>query len=284
MKHLIKTLLLLAAFSATSQTTKVLIVGDSWAEQQWEDGIHDVVFADSGYPQFVSLGDNVAISGSTASDWVVPTELQKITDALNANSDIDTVQLTLGGNDFLDQWNVNLTPMAVTAIQNQIIIDLQIVVDHILAQDIGIEIILSFYDYPNFVDTTGGFTGFFCADLHDDLGNPSSLEINQAAVDFEAAFASVASLNPKIFFVSHFGRMQNYFGFSDTIPEILPGQIPLPDGDLNLPSPVEAMRLNAGIVVDCFHPGAEGYDILIQSLFDDYYLYRFDTIYKSLFE
>ncbi len=285
MKRLLNSLLLLMTFSATSQTTKVLIVGDSWAEQQWNDGIHDVVFADSGYPQYVSLGDVVAISGSTASDWVVPSELQKITDALNANPDIDTVQLTLGGNDFLDQWNVNLTPMAVTAIKNQIIIDLQIVVDHILAQDIAIEIILSFYDYPNFVDSLSGFFGGTCSGLHDDLGNPSPLELNQAAVDFEAAFASVASLNPKVFYVSHFGRMQNYFGFSGANPVIPPGQIPLPDGDINLQTPVEAMRLNTFLeVVDCFHLGPEGYDVLIQSVFDGYYLYRFDTIFKSLFE
>ncbi len=94
----------------------------------------------------------------------------------------------------------------------------------------------------------------------------------------------MASLNPKVFYVSHFGRMQNYFGFSDANPVIPPGQITLPDGDSNLPSPVEAMRLNGGIIVDCFHLGAEGYDVLIQSVFDDYYLYRFDTIYKSLFE
>ena len=281
MKYLINTLLLLAAFSATSQTTKVLIVGDSWAEQQWNDGIHDVVFADSGYPQFISLGDGVAISGSTASDWVVPSELQKITDALNANPDIDTVQLTLGGNDFLDQWNIALSPMAVTAIQNQIIIDLQIVVDHILSQDIGIEIILSFYDYPNFVDTTGGFTGIICANLHNDLGNPTAFELNEIAVSFEQAFSSVGTQNPKVFQVSHFGLMQNYFGFPDD--NILPGDI-LPPGDLNLPSPVESMRINAGVVVDCFHLGAEGYDVLVQNIYDQYFQYRFDTVFKSLFE
>ena len=267
-----------------SQTAKVLIVGDSWAEQQWEDGIHDVVFADSGYPEFTSFGDVVAISGSTASDWVVPSELQKITDALNANPTIDTVQLTLGGNDFLDQWNVNLTPMAVTAIQNQIMVDLQIVVDHILTHDIGIEIILSFYDYPNFVDTTGGFFGGICDGLHEDMGNPTPLELNQIAVSFESAFAAAAVSNPKVFNVSHFGLMQNYFGFADASPVILPGDIPLP-GDLSLPSPVESMRLNTFLeVVDCFHLGAEGYDVLVQNTFDQYFQYRFDTIFKSLFE
>ena len=128
-----------------AQTRKVLLVGDSWAEQQWNDGVHNAVFDLSGYPDYEAFGDVVAISGSTAAEWVAPTELQKITDALMANPVIDTVQLTLGGNDFLDNWNTGLTPMAVTALQNQIIADLQTVIDHILAIDINLEIILSFF-------------------------------------------------------------------------------------------------------------------------------------------
>lgn len=283
MKKISIVILLMVSCVLMAQTTKVLVVGDSWASQQWDDGIHDQVFADSGYPQFVSLGDVVAISGSTASDWVAPSELQKITDALNANPSIDTVQLTLGGNDFLNQWNIGLTPMAVTAIQNQIIIDLQIVVDHILAQAMGIEIVLSFYDYPNFVDTTGGFSGIICANLHTDLGNPTPLELNTIATSFEQAFASSATSNPKVFQVSHSGLMQNYFGFADANPVIPPGQIQ-PPGDLTLPSPVQSMRLNGGVVVDCFHLGAEGYDVLVQNTYDQYFQYRFDTIFKSLFE
>mgnify|MGYP000035252250 CR=1 FL=1 len=272
--------LLFGAMGSQAQTTKVLIVGDSWAAQQWEDGTHDAVFFVNGYPQFLSFGDEVSISGSTAAEWVAPAELQKITDALNANPDIDTVQLTLGGNDFLDQWNTGLTPMAVTAIQNQIIADLQVVVDHILAHDIGIEVILSFYDYPNFVDTTSGFTGIICANLHNDLGTPTPTELNSMEVIFEQAFASVAASHPKVFHVSHTGLMQNLYGFPD---DGIPAGTIQPPGDVSLPSPVESMRITFG-VTDCFHLRPEGYDVLVQNLFDQYFQYRFDTIYKSLFE
>ncbi len=281
MRSTLSLLLLLWLVTASSQTTKVLIVGDSWAQQQWDDGVHDAVFAVNGYPQFVSFGDAVAISGSTAADWVAPSELQKITDALNANPDIDTVQLTLGGNDFLDQWNTGLTAMEVTAIENQIIADLQIVVDHILAHDINIEIILSFYDYPNFVDSLTGIGSFFCRNLHESLGNPTPAELNAVAVSFEQAFATVASQHPKVFHVSHFGLMQFRYGFPDEMIE--PGDI-LPPGDPTRPSPVASMRLNFGLVVDCFHLRAEGYDELVLNLYNEYYQYRFDTVFKSLFE
>ena len=281
MKYCLMLFSVLFASVSWSQTTKVLIVGDSWAQQQWVDGVHDAVFAVNGYSQFVSLGDEVAISGSTAAEWVAPTELQKITDALINNPDIDTVQLTLGGNDFLDQWDTSMTAMEVTNIQNQIMTDLQIVIDHILAQRIDIEVVLSFYDYPNFVDTIGGFTGGFCYDLHQSLGAPTPTELNNMAVSFVTSFASIAATNPKVFYVSHFGLMQNLYGFPDG--GIQPGDI-LPPGDVSLPSPVESMRINFEVVVDCFHLRAEGYDVLVQNLFEQYYLYRFDTIHKSLFE
>ena len=281
MKHLSTTLLLLWALACGAQTTRVLIVGDSWASQQWDDGVHDAVFAVNGYPQFISFGDDVAISGSTAAEWVVPSELQKITDALNANPDIDTVQLTLGGNDFLDQWNTAMTPTQVQDIQDQIIADLQLIVDHILAHDIGIEVVLSFYDYPNFVDTLTGPFHEFCEDLHNSLGAPTALEINTMGASFEQAFASVATNNPRVAHVSHFGLMQNLYGFPGQ--NIDPGTIQ-PPGDISLPSPVEAMRLNLGFIVDCFHLTPEGYDVLVQNTYEQYFQYRFDTILKSSFE
>ncbi|MFK8011235.1 MAG: GDSL-type esterase/lipase family protein [Marinicellaceae bacterium] len=263
-----------------AQTPKVLIVGDSWAAQQWSDNVHNAVFDVNGYPQFEAFGANVAISGSTAAEWVVPSELQKITDALNANPTIDTVQLTLGGNDFLDQWDTGMMPMQVTAIQNQITADLEIIVDHILAHDPKIEVIMSFYDYPNFVDSLGSFVPV-CDNLFEELGEPTPFEINTQAVNFEQAFASIVDTNPRVFHVSHFGLMQQTFGFPDD--NILPGDIDAP-GDITLVSPVESMRITAGFIIDCFHLKAEGYDVLIQNLFESYYANRFDEIFKSSFD
>jgi len=278
---LVLLVLLIGTHSAQAQTRKVLLVGDSWAEQQWNDGVHNAVFDLNGYPDLEAFGDVVAISGSTAADWVVPSELQKITDALNANPQIDTVQLTLGGNDFLNNWNTALTPAEVTALQNQIITDLQLVVEHILNHDISLEIILSFYDYPNFVDTTGGATGFVCFNLHSDLGFPDAATMNAAGVAFEEAFASLAATHPRVSHVSHFGLMQNTYGFPGQ--NIPPGQIQ-PPGDISLPSPVESMRVTAGIFVDCFHLRDDGYGVLVQNLFDQYFQYRFDTLFNSHFE
>ena len=263
-----------------SQTTRVLIVGDSWASQQWDDSSHSMVFAANGHPDILALGDTTAISGTEAADWIEPTELQRIADALSANPDIDIVQLTIGGNDFLNAWRADWTPMQEMTLQQQIIADIQTIVDFILAQDPTLEIVLSFYDYPNFVDTIGGFTGIICNNLHMDLAQPTPLELNTTARDFEQAYAQIAQNQARVYHVSHAGSMQNIYGFPGE--GIQPGDI-LPPGDLNRPSPVDSMRVTIGIV-DCFHLRAEGYDVLIQNLYDGYFREKFDTIFRTAFE
>ncbi|MCB1583865.1 MAG: SGNH/GDSL hydrolase family protein [Xanthomonadales bacterium] len=285
MKNGILIILTFLANTIHAQNAKVLIVGDSWAQQQYSDQVHDAVFDVNGYPNIEVLRNAdataVAIDGTTAADWVVPSELQKITDALVNNPSVDTVQLTLGGNDFLDNWNTAMSQQDVDNLKAQIVTDLQTIVDAILAVNINIEIIMSFYDYPNFEDTTNDPWEFICADIRTGMLNPTPVELNSMALEFTNAFVEIANQNPKVFHVSHWGRMQNAYGFPNN--GIQPGDIQLP-GDVTLTSPLEAMRVHFGFVNDCFHLAPEGYDILVQALYEDYYQYRFDTIYKSLFE
>lgn len=267
-------LLLSFNFIAQAQTTRVLIVGDSWAQQQFDDNIHSIVFSNNGYANINVEGNTTARSGSEASEWATPKELQIIADALSSNPDIDTVQLTVGGNDFLNNWSINMSSQQEMALQQQIQTDLTTIVDFILAQDANIEIVLSFYDYPNFVDTISGLSGFICNNILTDLGTPSTSQLNTAATQFEAIYAQVATNNSRVSHVSHFGLMQNFYD-----------GIPLP-GDTSQPSPVIAMReiFPDPVVYDCFHLSPTSYEVLVENLFDGYYQSRFDTVFKSGFE
>ncbi|MEM1080151.1 MAG: GDSL-type esterase/lipase family protein [Pseudomonadota bacterium] len=266
---------------AQAQTTRVLIVGDSWAEEQWLDGAHQRVFTANGLSQFNVDGATTTESGSTAAEWSTPGFLQRIGDALNAQPTIDTVQLTVGGNDFLDAWTVNLSASEVMTLQMDILDDLIVITDFILSQRPDIEVLLSFYDYPNFVDTLGGITGlFFCQPLLNDLGNPTPLQINRAANDFIGVYALLAD-DPRIQFVDHAGLMQFAFGFPDQ--GIQPGDLK-PPGDLNRPTPQAALRTRLAPNDDCFHLSANGYDVLVGNLFDQYLLQRLDGVFRSGFE
>ena len=283
MSVLVFAMFLLAAVPSFSvaQTTRLLIVGDSWAEEQWLDGSHQRIFNANGFSQFSADGSSTTESGTTAAEWSSPEFLQRITDALIAQPSIDTVQLTVGGNDFLDAWNTSLTPTQEADLQMAILDDLIVITEFILNQRADIEIVLSFYDYPNFVDTLGGLVGaFFCQPLYNDLGQPTPFEINTAASEFIDVYRQLAD-DARIHFVNHAGLMQFVFGFPDQ--NILPGDLP-PPGDLALPSPVESLRSRLAPNDDCFHLSAQGYDVLVENLFDQYLFARLDGIFKSGFE
>jgi lysophospholipase L1-like esterase len=272
-------LLACAALPALAQTPRVLIVGDSWAEEMWLDGAHEVVFSSNGLGRWSALGTTTTESGSTAAQWRQPDQLQRIGDALAANPDIDIVQLTVGGNDFLDAWSTTLPEAQVDTLQQAILADLQTITDYILAQRADIEVLLSFYDYPNFRDTRSGLLGLlFCTPLWNQLGQPTPTQLNAAAIDFVDLYAGIAAQQPRIHHVRHFGLMQSRYG----IDQLPPGQLQ-PPGDPLLPSPLAAMRDRAGLGRDCFHLAPEGYDTLVQNLVDGYYRRRFESIFSDSF-
>ncbi len=250
---------------------RVLLIGDSWAEYMWFDGSLRAQFALEGRADVWEKGDVTAISGSTAAEWTQPARLQLIANELAANPSIDLAQVTLGGNDFLagisgNGWHTGLTPQQEAALVDRVAADIAAVLDFILGLDPEIRIALSLYDYPNFVETLNSPVGFFCRDLWDDLGQPTPEEINAAQIRFIDGAEALALERPRVFLVRHAGSMQAHFGYPSM--GILPGQL-TPPGDIALPSPPEAMRF---LGTDCFHLNAEGYGVLAQNLWREFYV------------
>ncbi|MFK8010736.1 MAG: SGNH/GDSL hydrolase family protein [Marinicellaceae bacterium] len=273
---------LLYSVHSLSQDKRVLIVGDSWAQFQFLDQTHEDVFTNNGYGNIEVLGLLTTELGTRASDWAKPDQLQIVIGELINNPTIDTVQITLGGNDFLGNWTAGMPEIQMQILQQQIVNDLNTVIEAILSVDSDIEIILSFYDYPNFVDTIDVFTGQLCRDKWQGLGEPSAFEINSASQSFEQAYLQLSQNNSRVYHVDHQGLMQAYYGFPDD--GIAPGQL-MPPGDLNHPGPLESMRDTLGIgIPDCFHLSPQSHEYLIQNLFDGYFQQRFDTVFKSGFQ
>ncbi|MEM6454322.1 MAG: hypothetical protein AAF772_04435 [Acidobacteriota bacterium] len=253
---------------------RVLLVGDSWTEFMWVNRNVRDMFAAQGRADLVELGGATTISGSTAEDWVTPGNLAEITDALANNPTIDVVQLTIGGNDFLagqsgGGWFAGIDDVSRDALLAQITGDVGTVIDHILGLDPNIWIVLSLYDYPNFVESRFGLLFFTCDDLWDDLGQPTPREINDAGVLLEDAVDAVVATRPRVLSVRHGGTMQEAFGFSDM--GIAPGALPRP-GDLDLQSPIESMFLQA----DCIHLRPSGYDEIVLNLWNGAYRWLYE--------
>ncbi|MEM7482982.1 MAG: SGNH/GDSL hydrolase family protein [Acidobacteriota bacterium] len=249
---------LATATPVAAQTPRVLLVGDSWAAFFWQTQALRQTFATHGYPEFVEQGAVTAISGSTAAEWTDPALLQLITDELAANPTIDIVQITLGGNDFLngepDGWYVGiLDPEALYA---DIVADVATVVDHTLALDPDLQILVSGYDYPNFVESLGRILAFVCIPLWNGMNQPDPTTLNQASLALGDEFDSLAATRERVDVIPHWGLMQ--FVVGDGAP---------PPGDPTQPSPIEAMALQS----DCIHLSSAGYLAVAESLWQSYY-------------
>lgn len=273
--------LLAFAAPAAAQTPRVLLVGDSWAARLWQTRALGQTFAAHGHPEIVEQGDATALSGTTAAEWTDPAFLQLITDELAQTPTLDVVQVTLGGNDFLagepQGWYVGIPDEA--ALFARITSDLATVVDHVLALDPDLRVLVSGYDYPNFVDSLGRILAFFCVPLHGGMGEPDSPTLNQAIVALGEAIEAVAASRERVEVIHHWGLMQYLYGFPSADPPIPPGSLP-PPGDPALPSPIAAMALQA----DCIHLGSDGYLAVAEVLWQSYYAEALTGIFSDGFE
>lgn len=271
----------LAAASGGTSDYRVLVVGDSWAWFMWLDRTLRGVFADNGHPELLEKGDNTTEPGTTAAEWADPSYLQLITDELDAHPSVDIVQLTVGGNDFLagqpgGGWYVGMPPDDEEALFLRVETDILAVVDHVLAHDPEVEVLLSLYDYLNFVESLGGLLQDSCTAYWQDMNEPTPLELNTVMTAFIERMDLALASRSRASQVHNLGWMQYLYGYGS----IPPGQL-VPPGDVTLPSPPQAMRFFQS---DCIHLSSEGHDGLVQHLWDDYYDDTFFGIFADGFE
>lgn len=279
--------LILGAAAASAATRRVLLVGDSWADFLWQARSLRDMFDGHGHANLEELGGNTTVSGSEAWEWAGdPTMLQRIADALAANPTIDIVQITLGGNDFINDdngggWYVGIPDPG--ALYVTIATDVATVVDYVLGLDPDLRVVLSAYDYPNYVNSLSGVPcALYCCEQNAAMGSPTPSQINAAIVQMVAVLEALPQGRPRLEVVGHWGLMQYLYGFPNAVPPIPPGAI-LPPGDLALPSPSAAMLSWFG-APDCIHLSGTGYDAVGENLWWSYYLFAIDGIFRDGFE
>lgn len=247
--HLLRPLLLLVlafillAGSASAQTKRILLVGDSWVDQAFVAGAFQTALANKGLSQFDVDGDTTAIGGTLAAQWATTPFLDLITAEMSGNPSIDIFHLSMGGNDFLGAPPG--TDLLVLA--NEILANQQIVVDHILALRPDAKITINTYDYTpanNNVAQSG----------------LAQLSINQTNLTFG------------YFTLNQLGVLHNVFGVTGQFAPgttSLPGNwgevyLPLAGGDLNVAG-------DSAVFTDGIHPTTAGYVALAEHAIDSYY-------------
>lgn len=263
--NLRRSLLVVFAFlaftlNAIGQTERILIVGDSWAELTWEFGSLDRAMQRAGHGDKIAVGEVTAIGGTTAEQWKTAAYQQLIASELAAYPSIDVIHLSLGGNDFLGNWNTGMTAAEELALFQRIATDLQVLVQFIHGLDPGIQVVLNGYDYVNLEEKRWQDPFTFLLWLI--LGTPTPARINQALFQSSATIFSHLSSNPNVHFVNHAGLTHWAYGYPSR--GLAPRTTPLPGnahngynpplgGDPNLPGP-------AFLMLDGIHYNEQGYD------------------------
>lgn len=286
--------LMAGACSTTTPTPRVLLAGDSWAQYMWDDDAHNIIFDKFGMADHAavsrSLGTNpgagysgpeYAISGSEAREWIDTANypwVANVVTALQAQPSIDTVMLSIGGNDVLagksgGGWYKDMDLDGAGSEESffaRLLDDSTTITDAITFANPQVDVLLSSYEYPNFD------VGFFCfiyacAKRRDLSRDPdtnliTNTELNAMMLNIESRRIAWTNSRPRLSFDHGIGEMHYYYGDGNSAPGVLPrpGQqapdyLPFPAGNPDRPSLRENFRLVSGISADPIHLDPEGY-------------------------
>ncbi len=242
------------------QTPRILLVGDSWAWFLYlSRGLRDAL-RDSGLEEFEEVGIFTTMPGSEARQWVNPKWLQQVQRELNKYPTIDIVHLSVGGNDFLRHWRIDMPIEEKEKLFYQIVQDTETIIRAILDMKSNLRVALIEYDYINKTK-----------------GKASCQELNRAGTELSRRRMEMCKKINRCRYIQTYGLMQYYFGAPpDLQPKSvpLPGQYPnydpFPGGNLEYCNSPDAM-------MDNVHLSTLGYYYLalfcVQTIYKDWLLH-----------
>ncbi len=292
--YLLLLVVLATTFNTFSQCTetstpKILLVGDSWAWFMSTQSIINIELKAWGHSDYTFVSDAiVAENGAETNDFLKADKKAEIQSLLNANPTIEVVHLSIGGNDFLGDWNISMTPGQVDTLTSNVFTRLDSVIQFIKSCKPGIKVFWSGYVYPNFAEPINDMAPFqtsqpFYGTWHG-MGDPTFLQINTLLNGISLEFDSIYANDPQVESNICTGLMQYLYGQTSpmSVPPsgtYAPFTQPLPFGDPNYPSPKTAMN-DYGFTKDCFHLSANSYKAFFGYHMQKFYQkYLMDDLY-----
>ncbi len=220
--------------------TRVLLVGDSWAQFMWlQYNSYRKIFAQFGYPDILEKGDRTAISGTRANQWYSGSNMTTLMSEIRDNPSIDIVVISLGGNDLINGFEATMDSTEIDELMTRIQGHMQIIVDSIKSARPGLEILINSYDYLNFVETITDFPSSFLFPQNpfisnwNSMGQPDVQTVNLGLSLLALKMIEIANNDPQVFFVNNLGLNHHVFGYPTVFPlppggTFPPGESPLP--------------------------------------------------------
>jgi len=253
---------------AENTEEKILLVGDSWAFFLRNDTTFDKVLDHWGHSNYTfNSNATLVVNGAETKDFLEAERLAEIKKQLDENPSIKVVHLSIAGNDFLGEWNVDFTETETEELYEETFDNTISIIDFIKETRPGISILYSGYMYANFAEVIADATPFEMSHpfygTWEDMGFPTFEQLNELLEDFSNRLLIEASGDDQIEFINVPGLMQYIYGQEEPL-GVPPGGSyppffqPLPSGDVTYPSPKISMR-DYGLFRDCFHLSEDGY-------------------------
>ncbi|HFC12259.1 MAG TPA: hypothetical protein ENJ56_05390 [Anaerolineae bacterium] len=295
--------------SGTSEP-RALLAGDSWAQYMWDDASHNDIFDKFGHAdkRMISesldsdpgpgyTGSEYAISGSEARQWINSADypwIANMVTALNANPTVDTVVLSVGGNDVLagrpdGGWYKDMD-LDQAGAEDALFATIETNTNAIItaAQSVrpNLAVMISSYDFPNF--NIGFWCFVYACPKRDALsrdpsnGLISDAELNAMMVTVEERRIGWANADSRLYFDNSVGLMHYFYGDGATAPGVLPypGRTaptyqPLPGGNPLKPNLRSNFRLFTGFIdADPIHLDYDGYQYKIANQTENFFFPR----------
>lgn len=264
---------MLTAQCSETPVTRVLLIGDSWAQFMGSDNSINTALSRWGHSNYKFFTNaTLAEAGTVTTDFLDPARLAEIQNQLTLHPDIDLVHLSLGGNDVLNTWNVNYTTFQTDSLLDSVYARLTTIIDFIKVARPGVTVVWSGYAYPNFGEIISELAPFQNThpfyNLWQGMGFPTFIQLNDILNTYSAKMEILANNDPQVEFVRATGLMQYLYGQTTAL-SVPPGgtyapfTATLPDGFSDYPSPKSSMRYYV-IFRDCFHLAPAAYDLFFE--------------------
>ncbi len=192
---------------------RILIVGDSWANdiRVWHS--MEAAFRKAGMASFGIAGATTAVGGSEAAQWATKEYQDKIAAELAAHPTIDTVHLIIGGNDLINKirfdnvfkkWDEKrrLGEWRIIAA------NIRKIVEFCLSNPQVKHVALIGYDYFN-AQTAKESLGARGHEFH--FGGMTQVQVNQCFIEVERLKLEMAKEIKGCTYVQNFGLAQHFF-------------------------------------------------------------------------
>lgn len=250
-------------------TTRVMLVGDSWAHFTWIYQSMGEALRQNGFADIKEDGNFTALISMQAETWSSEGWIDLIRGRVKQMEEVDVFVVFIGGNDVLWKWRVGMEFEDLMPYADAMLGYTDVIIDEILKIKPEAQIIIASYDYPNFAETMLLEENPYRSQWEKySFSSPEVL--NPGLISFEDYRANYPRYknSPNIHHINNIGIAQYYGGYPtpsifEPFGTFAPKTVPMPNGDPRYPTHPNYMGL-AGY--DAYHFNNLGYQFVAHNM------------------